>query len=668
MARNSRTRRRGSAWDVPAEALLVGGALAIALAFLGWMLGLPAELVGAARVEEALFRSLSVNTLSDSYSRPIGGSDAPITVGWAFGLLIAARWIGAVVFFATLLKVVVRLFLQSILTWICKRFARDHVVIVGDRPFADHIAETAAARGVSVVHFKPDGRETTRNGILTLDSNQSLTSILTQSGAHKARSLVFAMEDNAESAELADRAFDNADFKTMARRASDQSFKGTASRHGPHIFVCLDDGWFEHREQLSVGVRQAEASGQTNDGDLDSVIEVLSESRLAARAVLTEHPLFALAEASRQHVLIVGLGAMGEALLTEICETQRTDTERKQIISIVDPDPTTWARFKRRCPEWDEVFEGHFYPCRIDDLDDGLTGLVAAIDAAPLTAAFVTTGAGTDPAIAAARLKQLVDIKIDENILRDAHARFPIFTCVRGGSGERTQPGAAIDDDAPMPIIHFGAWDSLVHVSRILEDQPDAMAFEVHSVHARLNAPAGQPAENWSAVAEPNRYSSRSAAAFIPTLLYAAGFDLSVWIANRFPDPPSPNELPDLPGAHTLNEDPSERVMLARLEHIRWCAERRLRGWRHAEVTDKARKRHANLVGFDALPLKQKRYNIDYIAVLSDALKAEQGPCVIPEREGALRALVRPTDFDLLEEIGALTVSRTGLNRELTDG
>lgn len=662
----ARPRRRRVAWDVPVAGLIGFGALAIMLAFAGWMIALQ-DRPTVERVEEAFYRALSVNTLSDTYNRPLGGDgvDQPL----AEFLILLGRWIGAGVFFATLLKVVIVLFLQGLLTWWCKRSWRDHVVIVGGNAFAREAAESAAARDLKVVHFRPGGAETSRNGILTLPLEIPFATLLENGAAHRARSLIFATEDPATGVDLARTVFEDEGFEAKARRDTRERLPGGATRQGPHIFVHVQDGWFEHREELDYAFHKLPGRAQAaHDGALDSVVELISESRCAARAVLSAHPLFMLKAGEIQHVLILGFGAMGEALLTEICETQRVDPDNRQKITILDPDPAGWARFTKRCPEWAEVFDGLFLACEIDALGDHAAALIERLDAFPLTAAFVATGARTDPAIAAARLKQTLALEAEAGRLDEDDIAFPIFTCVRGVTPSRAHGAGPLqpagDDTAlsRMPIIAFGAWDDIIVASRVLEKEPDEAAFAVHATHNELYSDT--PPTNWSHVAEVNRYSSRSAAAFVPALIHAAGLDLAPWLAAAAPSPPQINDPPSLPDGRFLAEDESELVYLARLEHIRWCAERRLRGFRHAPEKSVPRKRHPGLVAFNRLAEDAQIYNVRYITQLSETLAAHRSAVLAPPRENARRVIVRPSDYVLLEKAGLIAPREYGLSRE----
>ena len=657
-------RRRRVAWDVPIVWLIGFGAFAIVLAFTGWFIAFD-TLAPVERAEESFYRALSVNTLSESYARPIGGADG-IDNTFAEFLLLTARWIGAGVFFATLLKVVIGFFLQGLLTWWCKTTWRDHVVIVGSDVFAREAAEAAAARGLRVVHFHPGGRETTRNGVLTLPSDVPFETLLENGAAHRARSLIFATEDPAIGVDLARTVFEDRTFEARARRQSQVRMPGEAARRGPHIFVHVEDGWFEHREELDFSFHKRPA-GQAGaeDGALDSVVELISESRCAARAVLAAHPLFTLKEGEIQHVLILGFGSMGEALLTEICETQRVDPDNRQKITILDPDPMNWERFTRRCPEWAEVFDGVFLPCEVDDLGDHEVAFLERADSFPPTAAYVATGAETDPALAAARLKQSLVFQAEAGRLDEDDIGFPIFTCVRGVTPSRQNRLAPAEDGTAlsrMPIVAFGAWDDVIVASHVLEAEPDRAAFAVHATHNELYSDT--PPTNWSDVAEVNRYSSRSAAAFVPALIHAAGFDLKPWLAAAAPSPPEINDLPSLPTGRSLAEDESELVYLARLEHIRWCAERRLRGFRHADQKSVPRKRHPDLVSFGQLPEGSQIYNVRYIRQLSDTLDARRSTVTAPPRENARRVIVRPSDYALLEKAGLVAPREMGLHRE----
>lgn len=656
-------RDRSKSWDVPIIVLLVLGLLAIGLSIAGWLLVLPTE-NDWLRWEQAIYRSLSVNTLSEQYDELFGNSDLKDNFAGLLMLTIA-KWLGALVFFLTLAKVVIALFAENVLSFVCWWSWKGHVVVIGDDDFGHEVAADAAEirvarkwwgiklgeRHLNVVHFKPGGRETTRDGILTLDSDVGLRAMLKASAAHRARSIVFAFKENAASIERAREAFTSPVLREKARGHS------LTSQQGPQIFAYVSDGWYESRESLEIEFSHPEGTqGNPLEGKLDSVVELVSESRCAARSVLAAFPLHTLQSYPVQHVLLVGLGAMGEATLVEICETQRVDPNRRQKITIVDPDKSVWDRFKRRCPEWDKVFDGAFIAS--DMLENGFLSpeIRRRIAEAPLAAAFIATGENYDPALAAANLKEAVECEVEARHLLESHAEFHIFTCVRGGSATLSPAmWEKAKDKSGMPVIAFGAWGDIITAARVLDDEPDERAFAIHKVNSKLHG-GGAPVPDWSSVSETDRYSSRSAAAFIPTLLHAARIDLSDWRLSNDTRPPSLNRPPRL-SESMLNEiDLFDRLHLARLEHIRYCAERRLRGFRYDKVRDKARKRHPSLVPFDALASEEQSKSLSYIDALLETLRPGKGETAseLKRTLSGGRPAVRPSDIDLLRRAGRL--------------
>mgnify|MGYP006272995505 CR=1 FL=1 len=641
---------RRSPVDVPVPVLVGLALLATVIAWIGWTLVLSPGDTGWSRHEEALYRALAVNTLSELYSGSELAAYREAGIGWH--LLILARWLGTAFFALTLAKVVIHFFWQAILTALARLIYTDHVVVFGDTPFADKVAEEAARQGLRVVHFLPDGREIVRDGVLTLSSDVPLVRQLSMSGAHRARSLVFALPDGAESADLARDVFFDARFEARARRAGGRGRLAASPRFGPHLHVMMDDAWFDQREALDYAFHKR----QGTEGTLDSVVELLSESRCAARAVLAKHPVFRLREGEPQHILLLGFGAMAEALLQEVCETQRTDADRKQAVTILDPDPATWRRFVQRCPAWEQAFDGQFFEGTLDTIASDPDAFLARLGERPLTAAYSVTGTGADPMLEAAKLKTFLADQVEAGALPDRGFGCPIFACVRGGGGGLDGTGdwrqTGTQGAAPrhrLPIVPFGTWRDIVAASRVLEAEPDLAAFQVHATHARLYA--GAALTNWSQVPEVARHSSRSAAAYLPALLHAAGYDLGPWLATAAPYPPSVNAPPNLPPGRVLAGSASVAVYLARLEHLRWCAERILSGFQRGEK-DLDRKRHPRLVPFDALPVSDQAYNIRYIQGLGETLLPDSGTCILPDRAGAKRILMRPTDLALLEAAG----------------
>ncbi|MEL6955184.1 MAG: RyR domain-containing protein, partial [Pseudomonadota bacterium] len=221
----------------------------------------------------------------------------------------------------------------------------------------------------------------------------------------------------------------------------------------------------------------------------------------------------------------------------------------------------------------------------------------------------------------------------------------------------RGQQQSATEHMDRMPIISFGAWSEMVSAARVFDDEPDGHAFEIHATHHRLYAGTDQPVPKWRSLSEWQRYSSRSASAYTPALLHAAGYDLRAWYAEAQSSESAVtlNDLPRLATLQSLNEEPALMMKLARLEHARWCAERRLKGYRWGPRKDTARRHHPGLVDFDDLDEGAQRYNIEYIKSLFALLAGKDDKIVVDLRENAPRAITRPTDIALLKKLGMLS-------------
>lgn len=649
-------RRRHGPIDIPIWLIIAFGGLAYGLAVVGWSLAPAHPGTGSEPGSlESLYLALSVVAPSDTYTaselRAAGVQEG--TLSWT--LLIVARWLGALFFMLTVAKVALTWLYQAVVKRAAKWFNEDHVVIVGKTAFADRAAEAAADQGLKVVQFEPGGKETVPDGILTLDSDIGLAEMLRWSSAHKARALIFATPDNAENADLAERVFRDVAFEAKARAASARGKAALKARAGPHIFVATDDAWYERRDELDHGFHAVPDQPAT-EAELDSVVEFVGESRAAARAVMTAEPVFRLQQAEIQHILIVGFGSMGQAILAEYCETQRTDPHRRQWVTVLDPDPSRWTLFVQKVPGWAEVFDGAFYPCTIDTLGEHAQGFVRRLSDAPLAAIYVTTGEGLDSMAASADVKRILADMAERGTLPEARMGCPIFACARGGSkrlagdaGDRVAAAAGQPVVQRLPIVQFGSWPDVVTASRVLDDEPDLAAFRIHATHNELYSET--PPTNWSHIAEVARHSSRSAAAYVPALLHAAGFELGPWLSGVDGHRPSVNRLPRLAPGEMLVDSASTAVRLARLEHARWCAERYLRGFVRGPK-DLPRKRHPGLVPFDEMDPDAKAYNIQYIALLQSMLLDGAAGPVVARPETARRPVMRPTDIALVRDAG----------------
>ena len=103
-------------------------------------------------------------------------------------------------------------------------------------------------------------------------------------------------------------------------------------------------------------------------------------------------------------------------------------------------------------------------------------------------------------------------------------------------------------------------------------------------------------------MAETYRQSNRDVVAHIPAKLASAGVDPARWVGVG---------LPRLGPCGALTGDPRMLEALARLEHERWNAQRRMDGWRAApeDGRDNARRLHPALKPYDQLTERLKEFD-----------------------------------------------------------
>lgn len=124
----------------------------------------------------------------------------------------------------------------------------------------------------------------------------------------------------------------------------------------------------------------------------------------------------------------------------------------------------------------------------------------------------------------------------------------------------------------------------------------DGAAGDARKLQELAEDPA---AKAWPALAFDLRDSNRQAAAHIHVKLRALGLE-----AVEREDP--------RPAVGRLDDDVV--LKLARLEHRRWIAERRVAGWEPGEVKDVVRRRSPWLVEWERLPASVQAYDIDAVA------------------------------------------------------
>ena len=522
--------------------------------------------------DEALYRAVALFEIDgNAYSHDEALAD------WRFRI---GRWTGAGVVFSSLLALAA--LLHEHLATALARWTKQSVVVIGGGPLALAAFEVARRSGRSALWIGAAafGSASFRGIALAWPQRERARAVLEH--ARKADHVLVADPDDAEALSLA--------------RAA------RAAAPGAQITVLMHDK------------RLAEDAAATLN---EPKTRVLSTAAVAARALAAEHPPFLIAKErghSRIHALIVGFGQTGQAIARDLivnCRTTYLDPPR---ITVIDPAAKALEGVLRvRAPELDQCADCLFIDGEIGGRAVRPNPAVIARDLAaggPLTVAYVCLTDDVGALSAAATLQSLlraVDI-----------AQPPIFVRLRKAQVLGADGGSGLD-----ALTAFGELDSVLEASEFLSNAPDVAArafceaYRASLPAAERDDPDNRSAFAWDRLDETYRQANRDAVAHIAAKLASADVDPARWRGVE--------GLPRLAEAERLFHGHSDLENLARLEHERWMAQRRMDGWRSstAPSKDESRRLHPSLQPYDALTEQVKEYDRVFVRQTQRAVRDE---------------------------------------------
>lgn len=552
------SRRRGLssfnlAWALPvlATATLVLGAW-------GW-------LEHGIRPDEALYRALILfDNGNDLYREPPGST------AWQF---LVGRWTGAISLFGAGVLALGALAHERFVLALA-RMTRQEVVIIGGEDIALKAFDAARLGGKSVVWVGAPTLEaiTLSALILPWPPDDHVRTIASYVAA--ADHVLIAQSDDAGALVLA----------RATRQAAPKAF----------ITVLMRDA------------RLAEdAAAMFNEPRT----RVLSAASIAARALTIDHPPFLIAKTlghERIHALIIGFGQTGQAIARDLIVNCRTTYLAAPCITIIDPDAKALEGVMRvRAPELDQCAKFTFIEGRIGthgvEPHAGVLGRAIA-DGGPVTAAYVCRPVDAEALSTAAMLQSLLRaVNVGEP---------PIFVRLRDVN---TLSGAKAHNTGLNSLTPFGDLDALIAASEFLSDAPDhaarafSTAYRATLPPEKRDDPTNRSARPWDELDETFRQATRDSVAHIPAKMASAGIDPALWLGVSGP--------PRLPPEVRLFDSEADCERLAELEHDRWNAQRRMDGWRWADLPrkDETRRLHPDLQPFEALSDETKEYDRAFV-------------------------------------------------------
>lgn len=525
------------------------------------LLGLWGWLDHGLRFDNALYRAVALFAVNnEAYRNPPGSIDPRFLIG---------RWTGLMAVFGAALFALGALLRENAVVALAQ-WVRRRVVIVGGGDIARKAFESVRQTGPASLWVGAPARDTQRLSAFALPWPAEDVDGAVRPYLADARHVLVAQDDAAASLVLA----------RSIRAAAPQAL----------ITVFVNDASLAE-----------DAAAMINEPRT----RVLSPATLSARALHIAHPPFLRARKAghrRIHALIVGFGQSGLAIARDLIVNCRTTDLELPRITVIDPEARALEGALRvRAPELDQCAEVVFIEGRVgtQGVEPGIDILLDTIGAGgPVTAAYVCRALDTDSLASAAALQSLLR-------LSDL-GQPPIFTRLRDAHTLTQNRGEGRSLEALIPFGDIGA---IVAASEFLSPAPDAAARAFSEAYrsmlpeAARNDPDRRSSRPWDALDETFRQATRDAVAHIPAKLASAGIDPTLWRGIAGPAP--------LPHDIRLFNNDAEREALARLEHERWNAQRRMDGWRWADLPrkDDQRRLHPDLVPYEALPDSSKAYD-----------------------------------------------------------
>ena len=314
-----------------------------------------------------------------------------------------------------------------------------------------------------------------------------------------------------------------------------------------------------------------------------------------ARAMLREYPAFER-DGETPHVLIVGLGCLGEHLASRVAWEWHRERRRgagRMQLSLLDVAAT------ERC----QALVGR-HPALVDACD------VTALDIDACSPAFERCEFLSDERDRCSVTAVYVCLDDDTRALSAAltvHRQtracgVPIIVRLDGGHALAELLGGRTTAAAEFADVHaFSLLDATCQAELVLRGTHEALATAMHDVYVEEQLRAGHdPADNpmvapWDELPAEIRESNRRAADHTRVMLTAAGCTvapLEDWDADLF----------------LFSADEIETM--GALEHRRWMDERKAAGWRQAPADRRANgKTSPHMVAWDQLPEEVKDYD-----------------------------------------------------------
>ncbi len=457
------------------------------------------------------------------------------------------------------------------------RLGRGHVVVCGLGRMGMQLVGDLLAHGDRVVAIERDSgndsvRRAEEQGAIVLVGRASDPALLRRAGVGRARSVVAICGSDGANVEVAVGVY---------------GIVRAGAAAGARPVRCL-----VHVVDLRLCALFRRHRIFTEAGDRLEA-RIVNPYETSARLLLQTHALeqeAAGADERRQvHLVVVGFGQMGESVALQAARIGHFASGRPLRLTVVDQAAEERERaFRRRYPQLGRACDAAFVTGDYDGAE--IAGAMAGWASDPGAVTSVAVCFDDDSRSLSCALGLLSEL---------GGRRVPIFVRMGEDAGLAKLVESASSSSAWAEQVHaFGMVDRVCTRRMLLGEELDRLA---RAIHARYLAERARDAEpqpgptlpDWASLPQHLKESCRQQADHIPVKLRAVGCTSG----------------PADPGRQAVTAFADGEVeLLARMEHARWNAERRLAGWTPGP-RDPERRTTPYLVPYDELPDEIQDYD-----------------------------------------------------------
>ena len=382
--------------------------------------------------------------------------------------------------------------------------------------------------------------------------------------------------------------------------------------------------------ELRTLLRQHRALAQLPSG-LD--VEIFNVFENGARLLLRNHFLDydkAISEENdprQAHLIVVGFGNVGESVVLQAVKLAHFPNEKKLRLTVIEKEAELRRRrFLVRYPSFEELCETSFMACHAED---------------PLLLAKMEAWCKERNSI----VTLVVCFDDDSHSLSFAFSllntlrsyAIPIFVRIESDTG-LAQLVADVKRHSTLPrrIYAFSKIEDACSLEVVVHERLNQFAQKIHDGFRRkrkqqsdyrADDPAVRP---WKELDPDFKDSNWQQAEHIPLKLRA----IDCWIG-------PPSALPNNPPGERVDSISDEDALkLAKIEHRRWFAERRLAGWQWGAQKNVEARTNPNMVPWSKLKPDVQKYDLDAVRLIPELVRLDgqviyRKPATSPKSEVA---------------------------------